>query len=108
MTTTITRVAAGLIIAAGLSVGSTGMAPVGHAETGSNSSRGDSESRTVRTDKPKQNVTREQINNAHRPGPSGLNGNRPRPQGFDPYKHFPKKLDQFKHLPFDPAQPGVD
>lgn len=91
MTTTITRIAAGLLVAAGLAVGSAGMAPLAVAETGSNSSRGDSSSRTDRADRADQ-----------RRGSVGLNGNRPQSQPF------PKTLDQFKHLPFDPAQPGGD
>ena len=94
MTTTITRIAAGLLVAAGLAVGSAGMAPLAVAETGSNSSRGESSSRTDRADRADRADQRR--------GSVGLNGNRPQSQPF------PKTLDQFKHLPFDPAQPGGD
>lgn len=110
MTTTFTRIAAGLIVVAGLAVGSAGMAPVALAETGTSSGRGDSDSRTNRAAKPKPDVTHEKIRNPQRLGPVGLNGNLPmRSSGTpDQFKHFPKTLDQFKHLPFDPAMPGGD
>ena len=108
MSTIVTRIAAGLIVAAGLAVGSAGMAPVALAETGSTSSRGDSDSRTDRSTKPKHNVHRQQILNPERRGPVGLNGNRPQTGKPDQFQYFPRTLDQFKHLPFNPAMPGGD
>jgi hypothetical protein len=102
MSTTISRIAAGLLVTAGLAVGSAAMAPVAYAE--SNSSVG-ADSSTERTTKNKKNKSA----TTPRRGPVGLNGNRPQTSGkIDQFQHFPKKLDQFKHLPFDPAMPGGD
>lgn len=109
MNTTIARIAAGLLVGAGLAVGSAGIAPVALAETSSSSGRGDSASRADRLNKPKVNVKREQTITPQRRGPVGLNGNRPRSQGNpDQFRYFPRTLDQFGHLPFDPAMPGGD
>ncbi len=109
MRTTIARIACSVIVAAGVATGSAGLAPVAFAETGSVASRGDSTSRTDRSNKPKHNVHRVQIRNPERRGPVGLNGNRPQSPGKpDQFQYFPKTLDQFKHLPFDPAMPGGD
>ncbi len=93
MTTTITRIAAGLLVGAGLAIGSTGLAPVAIADSDSGRSN-----TTSQSDGAKQKA------NPQRTGPIGLNGNRPPRQA----KHFPARLDQFKHLPFDPAMPGGD
>jgi hypothetical protein len=109
MRTTIARIASGIIVAAGLAAGSAGIAPVAFAETGSVSSRGGSDSRPDRSNKPKHNAHRVQIRNPETRGPVGLNGNRPQSPGKpNQFQYFPKTLDQFKHLPFDPAMPGGD
>lgn len=97
MSTTISRIAAGLLVTAGLAVGSAAMAPVAYAE--SNTSVGADSS----TERKKKSVT------TPRSGPVGLNGNRPQTSGKPgQFQYFPKTLDQFKHLPFDPAMPGGD
>lgn len=108
MTTIITRVAAGLIVAAGLAVGSAGVAPIALADTGSNSSRSDSDSRTDRGGKPTHSAHRPQIRSEQNRAPVGLNGNRPQTGKPDQFQYFPRTLDQFQHLPFNPAMPGGD
>lgn len=81
MTSTATRIVAGLIIAAGLAVGA---APVAAAESGP---RGDSTTKSdTRTSDSK----------------TGLNGNLPGRSGSN------ASLNQFGHLPFNPAMPGGD
>lgn len=108
MSTIVTRIAAGLIVAAGLAVGSAAVAPVALAETATSSGHAGSDSRPDRSEKPKPTPHRPQIRNEHKRGPVGLNGNR---QSFgkpDQFQYFPKTLDQFKHLPFNPAMPGGD
>lgn len=81
---TVTRIAAGLLIAAGLTIGT---APLAAAEAGKpDSSTSQADTQTARP--------------AERP--TGLNGNLPQRTAPD------TGFDQFGHLPFNPATPGGD
>lgn len=87
ITRSLTSLAAGALISAGLVVGgSLGMAHTAVADT--RTSVADSESH-----RPAAKPARK--------APAGLNGTLPQRPGTD-------RLPQFSHLPFDPAMPGGD
>ncbi len=99
MTSTITRFAAGMFIAAGLAVGgSLGMADVAFADS-STSSEGNSNRPKTSTEghSNRQNTTVKRDRQAQ----VGLNGTLPQ-------RPVTTRPDQFKHLPFNPAMPGGD
>lgn len=76
-----TRIAAGLLVAAGLAIGTAPIAAAEAGEPGSSTSQTGARTPT---------------------GPTGLNGNLPGRVAPD------TGFDQFRHLPFNPAMPGND